>query len=212
MAQGDATGRQLVIWSPLSGLTQGSGTGQFEGNSIYPRGISIRANFSVSTSFDSLLVRFIFFWSRSVAAYGTGQIFNSTTRANAGPVQVPPFANPRIFNGLTSLWTPYVGDNWSTPFDVTNAKIIKVKSKLINKQSTNDGVTPVAIYFRFPKRRLVWQDPAEGSLSVAPNYPLIGNYYVAMQVFQNTGAANIASATVAVMDITGYTYFKDPSG
>lgn len=217
LAQGDATGRELIIWSPLTNLIQGTGVQNFIGRSIWPRGIQLRGSFTVpaAVEFQNAFARFTFFWSRSQADYFNGLaggLFNSTTRAAAGPTQVPPFANPRIFDDTTFAYTPFVGTHFGTQFDNTNIKVLSTRTIAINSISTPNGVKLFKLWFRFPKRSITWNDPAESPLTSAPNFPLTGNYYIILQIFSSGGTGNISSTTQVIMDITGHIYWKDISG
>lgn len=210
--QGDGTTRDLIIFSPLTNLVQGDGVVNFTGRSIYPKGIQLRGAVSVPTT-TSPMLRWTFFWSRSTADYGIGgTVFNSTTRAAAGPVQVPPFANPRVFDSVTVAASPFVGDSFATQFDNTNIKIIKTWTKVYNSGGAATPSIPFKKFIRFPKRRITFQDPAEQSLTSAPNFPMNGNYYLILQAFGVTGASNISATTIATIDLNATLYWKDISG
>lgn len=208
---GDATTRVLTIFSPFTSLVQGTGVINFSGRSINPIGIQVRGAASTAAGGDYIL-RWTLFWSRSQAAYPGGVVYGSTTRANAGPAQVPPFANPRIFDSvLIAASSPYVGDSFATQFDNTNIKVLKTKTIRINPGGANTVVRPFKFFLRFDRRRLTFNDPAEQSLTVAPNFPMSGNYYLIRQAFP-IGTANIASAALGVLDENIELYWKDISG
>jgi len=217
LAQGDGTGRQLIIWSPLTNLTQGDGVGDFNGRSIHPRGIQLKGSFGVPTGgaqeYTDVYARWTLFWSRSQADYGVGgTVLTSSTTAAAAPVQVPPFANPRIFDAITFVYSPYVGDTFGSQFDTTNIKVLATKTIHINPGATLNGVKLFKIFMRFPKRRLTWNDPGEQGLTTAPNFPLNGNYYLILQVFGPPGTGNVSATTIAIMDLEAHVYWKDVSG
>jgi hypothetical protein len=216
LAQGDGTGRQLIIYSPLTNLSQGDGVFQFNGRSIHPTGIQVRGNVSIpeggAQEYTNAFIRFTLFWSRSQADYTNGQVFDSTTAASTGPTQVPPFSNPRIFDSVTTVFAPYVADDFGTQFDNTNIKVLATRIINVNPGASLNGAHPFKFFMRFPKRRLTWNDPAEQSLATPPNFPKIGNYYFIIQAFGSAGAANIATTTVAILDLHGSVYWKDISG
>lgn len=216
MPQGDGTGRVAIVLTPWSVLTQGTEVSQFEGTAIYPSGISIRGQlYNANATSSNVFVRFVYFWSRASAAYGTGVVWSSTTRANAGPTQVPPFSNPTVFDvpatgtGSINAWTPYVGDSAVTRFDTTNVRIIKSHVVKCNPGGTQNWVKQFKFFFRHPRRKLTYQNPGEGSLATAPNYPINGNYYLMIQTFAQGGTSNISNTSVASMDATFYCHWKD---
>lgn len=214
LVQGDATGRVAQIYSPLTQIVQGTTEGQFEGNTIWPSHIRLRFSITDAASAASTFaIRFIWFWSRSQADYGiNGTQFTSGTRAALVPTQTPPNANPRVFDSLTSAWSPFTGDDWGTYIDNTNVRVLKAKTIHFNTGGAVNGAHFYTLTFRFPRRKITFQNPGEGSLGTAPNYPLIGNYYLMRQVFANGGAANIATTTIGTMDGTYRVYWKDISG
>lgn len=213
MPQGDGTGRVAIVLTPWSSLTQGTEVSQFEGTAIYPSGVSIRGQlYNANATSSVVYVRFLYFWSRASASYGSGTVWSSTTRANAGPTQVPPFSNPTVFDVTSTeinAWTPFVGDSFATRIDTTNVKVIKSHTVKCNLGGASDWVKEFKFFFRHPRRKLTFQNPGEGSLSTAPNYPINGNYYVMIQTFAQGGTSNISATSVASMDMTLYCHWKD---
>lgn len=212
MAQGDGTSRQLIIWSPFTSLVQGTGSFAFEGQTIYPRGLSIKGllyNAGATVS-NQVYVRFTYFWSRSQAAYPNGVVFAHLTTAAASPAQVAPNSNPQIFDDVTSAPnSQFVGTQFASRFDATNIKVIKSKTISFNPGGDINAVKPFKFFFRHPRRKLVFQNPGEQGLGTAPNYPLVGNYYLICQVFGQGGTSNISNTTICGMDMWAFTYFKD---
>lgn len=208
---GDATTRVATLFTPFTNLVQGTGVINFSGRSINPIGLQIRGAASTAAGGDYIL-RWTLFWSRSQAAYPGGTVYGSTTRSNAGPAQVPPFANPRIFDSvLIAASSPFVGDSFATQFDNTNVKILQTKTIRINPGGANTVVRPFKFFLRFKHNKLTFNDPAEQSLTVAPNFPMTGNYYLMRQAFP-IGVANISSTPLGVLDENIALYWKDISG
>lgn len=208
---GDATTRVATLFTPFTSLVQGTGVINFSGRSINPSGIQIRGAASTAAGGDYIL-RWTLFWSRSQAAYPGGTVYGSTTRSNAGPAQVPPFANPRIWDSvLIAASSPFVGDSFATQFDPTNVTVLKTKVIRVNPGGANTVVKPFKFFMRFKPNRLTFNDPAEQSLTVAPNFPKTGNYYLMRQAFP-IGVANISSAVLGVLDESITLYWKDISG
>lgn len=210
MPQGDGTGRIAIALTPWSEITQGTSISQFEGNEIYPKGVSIKGLlYNAAATTNEVILRFTYFWSHTQAAYGSGVIFGSGTTAAANPAQTPPFANPSIFDSNANAWSPFVADNYSTRFDPTNIKIIKSKTFVCNPGGVNNWVKPFKIYFRHPRRKLVYRDIAESTLGTTPNYPKSGQYYIIIQIFGQGGTSNISATSLASMDMQVYNYWKD---
>lgn len=215
LAQGDGVSRVLTIFSPLTGLVQGTSVTNFTGNGIYPTGVRVRALVSNATSpgFQQFFIRWVFFWAKARANYGTnGTGFGNTTTVNTAPAQTSPNANPVIFDSLTGAFSPFVGDTFATPFDTTKIKIITTKTWKVNHIGAGPGNDGYKTFFRFPKRKINFEDTAESPLTSAPNYPSYGNYYLAFQVFGAAGTANISSTAIGTMDLTAYVYWKDIDG
>lgn len=211
LAQGDGSSRQLIIWTPWSSLVQGTGDFDFLGEAIFPRGLSIKGllYFSATTATD-VFVRFTYFWSRAQAAYTNGAIFGHLTTSAASPTQAPPNSNPQIFDDISNITTtPFVGSQFASRFDTTNIKVISTKTIHFNPGGNDAAVKPFKFFIKHPRRLLKFQNPGEQALTSAPNYPLVGNYYLICQVFGQGGTSNISNSTIVSMDMWAFTYFKN---
>lgn len=208
LAQGDGTSRVLRIWTPWSYISQGTGDSNFAGNTIYPKGVSIKGLFYATTNED-VFVRYTYLWSRSSTAF-THQQFSSTTRAGLGPTQTQPYFNPQLFDELATVgYEPYVGLSYGSRFDTTQVKVIASKLIHLNAPGSGTPVKPYKVWFRHPRRKLKFQETAENPLNSFPNFPTYGNFYVVEQAFAQGGAANISSSTVVSQDIEIFVYWKD---
>ena len=211
LVQGDGTSRVLTIQTPVSNIVQGTGKVNFIEDTVSNVYVRVRGTISTSTTnyqYGQLFVRWLVFWSPSRASYlSTGQVFGNTTRANAGPTQTSPLANPAIFD-ITTNSNPYVGSSFATPLDTTNIRVIASKTISVNPGGAANGV--VIFKFKLPiAKKIRFQDTQESALTSTPNFPRNGNYYLMYQVFGPTGTGNIASTVLGVMDSYYTIYFSE---
>lgn len=213
LVQGDATSRELYIFTPWSSLTQGPGDFQFEGNVIAPKGLGIKG-LIYNAAATECYVRFTYFWSRTVNSYASnGTTYQSTTTATTNPAAASVgLANPQIFDDVSVAVAKYVGSTYASRFDRTQVRVIKTKTIRHKPSGDTSNATPFKFFFKHPRRLLKWQNTGEQSLAAAPNYPMNGQYYLIIQTFGVGGASNIASTTLASFDMWCFTYWKDFSG
>lgn len=212
LAQGDGTSRTLGIMNLTSNLIQGDENDQFQGNSVWLKGVGIKFNISPNADpgFGGLSVRWTLFFSRTNATnmLGSGAVYASTTTSSANPTQASPFANPRIFETVATP-SMFVGDSYATHFDRTNIKVIKTKMFKINNGGS--GINANCKKFFFPIHRIFhYQNPDNTTLTSAPNHGRFGSYYLIYEVFQEAGTANISNAVLGTMDWEVRLYFRDP--
>ncbi|QDJ95274.1 capsid protein [Capybara virus 34_cap3_7672] len=211
LAQGDGVSRTLLIQTPVSNIVQGTGKQNFVEDTISNVFVRVRAAISTNTTnaqFNQVFVRWTVFWSPSRASYlAAGSLFGNTTTSSANPAQVVPFANPTIFD-VASGSGLFVGTSFATPFDTTNIRIIATRTFSINSGGAANGM--IIKKFTLPiAKKIRFQDNGESPLTVTPNFPRNGQYYIIRQIFGNTGTSNIANTAIANIDATYTLYFKD---
>lgn len=213
LAQGDGVSRVLGILNLPSNLVQGDTESDFSGNSVWLKGVGVKFNASIPANpgFQKFFLRWTLFFSRSNAAgmTGTGALYANDTESDAGPIQVSPFVNPRIFDTTDADPAPYVGLSYATQFDRTNIKVLKSKVFPINAGGASNGMNLKKFFFPI-KRVHQYQNPDNSAMTTTPNHGRFGSYYLIYQVFGPTGAANIANTVLGTMDWHVELYFRDP--
>lgn len=210
LSTGDGTSRTGIIWTPICNLRQGIQNDQFLGNSIFARGISVRASFANNTDFQGLRVRMFMFSSRHRSANmeTVGATMTSATTLDTVPVQNPDtgFLNPPIFSYSTNP-ERFVGVNGADKFDTTNIRIMKVKNLAVNPGG--GGGMPAIVKWWFPiNKRIVFDDPADVDLSATAPHGKYGDIYLYLQVFGPV-ASDVAATTTVRFDMKHELYFRD---
>lgn len=212
--QGDGTTPVVNIRNLPSNLIQGDTESNFHGNSIWLKGVGIRASFSANdptNNFSTYYVRYTLLFSRTNATgmLAGGADYDSTTTDNVGPVQASPFSNPRLFD-INATPGRFTGTGYATLLDRTNIKVLSTKLIVVNNGGAGEGMKVRKMYFRINKP-FQYQNPDNSALTVAPNHGRYGSYYLIRQVFTPAGVAGPGSALeYGSIDEVVSIYFRDP--
>lgn len=214
-----AGSRVTYIWRPLSSMLQGIEDDNFTGNKYWIKGFEMRGQMSISTTTVAtagLYVRFSLIRSRAIGQYANiPQEFGSTTLDAVGPVQAPPFTNPRIFQGPPSaqVGSTWVGDGIALPFDSSNIKVLKSMTVYVTgggTEAANQNGIPVPFKFWMPIHKMFQiQDPVQAEQTTVQSFGKNYEYYIIGQVIDTADTSNTSPDVGVVMLYSMMTYWRD---
>lgn len=189
----DASAPNILVLAPFSyGYTQGVGANQFTGDTIFIRGVRMRIQFRMATpgtTVNDVRWRMFMVKHRSNMAVGqAGTILNSTTTDTANPGAAGNQDNLHVFDSILSAWSPFVGDDITTPFDTTNCTIMKMYHGVLKSQGTTGAEPSRLVDYWFPiNERWKIEDIAEANLT-APYFGKTHTFYIYLQCYDGIGA------------------------
>lgn len=215
MVQGDGTTPIVHIRNLPSNLVQGDEEDQFHGNQVFLKGVGLRVAISAANGdlapFSDAYVRYTLLFSRTNASNmtGAGTQYLSTTTSTTNPTQVPPLANPRLWDSTTAPFM-FTGVGYETFFDRTNVKVLATKLIKVNSGGAGNGMTLKKLYFRINKP-FQFQNPDASPLTTAPNHGKYGSYYLITQVYVPLGVEDPGENTpIGFLSDNLHLYFRDP--
>lgn len=210
----DGSAPQILILAPYTyGLSQGVTNNDFTGNQIYLRGVRFRAALRVSNAVTSMVkVRCWLLKSRNNSAVtANGTVMNSTTDDFANPSAGGNQNNVRQFDSAAAAYSPFVGDNITTPFDTSEVKIMKMYTTTLQTfgVAATEPVKLVDWWFPINKRWTIEDTNEEGALT-APFFGKWNTYYLCLQCYTGIAAANdIDNNNKLYLDWNMTSYWKD---
>ncbi|UOF78640.1 capsid protein [Circoviridae sp.] len=197
LAPGSATGPEILAFAPFSysigtDFSQGVATDQFIGNVVYLRGVRFRGNFRMAvpgTTANDVHIRAWLFLSRYNMAVGAnGTMLGVTTTDTVNPAAVQNQSNAHVFDSTLSTWSPFVGDDITTPFDMSNIVKIKRMYHLTLKSQGVAGTQPSKLVdWWFPlNMRWTIEDINEDALT-APFFGKFHTPYLYIQAYDGVG-------------------------
>jgi len=92
-----------------------------------------------------------------------------------------------MFDSTLAAWSPFVGDDITTPFDMSNVRIHKMYHTSLRSSGVAATLPSRLVDWWFPwRRRWVIENPTEGALAA----PLFGKYstpYLCIQCYDGVG-------------------------
>jgi hypothetical protein len=217
----DGTAPKIFILCPQLLATQGTATSAQIGNKIYYRGFRVRLNMIQTTAEAPVIyVRAWMVASKFNSPVTTaGTVMNSTTDATTNPAcgasVVADEGNVKQFDSRNAASSPFVGENIYTPFDTSNARVLKMfhwKLQSFGQSTTRPSVLKD---LWFPINRVcVQQDTSE---TLDPNaagseagFFKGNNYYFCIQIYTGLAVTDAGDATTSVTTAFEYTvYWKN---
>lgn len=211
---GNTTARIVVVYGITQFLTQGVQDGQFIGNQVRLKGLSVRGQVECqqTTSFSNFYVVYTLIRSRqtSVITQHTGNVYGATTTSAVGPTQTTPHSNLSLFRAAT---TPeiHTGQGFLLPFDTTNVKILGQKIINVNAGGGENSVVGFKFWFPLKNKLFTYIDPVQSDLSAGPNHGKYGGIFLVRQLISGAEADDEANTTsLGELDHHMELFFRDP--
>ncbi len=117
----------IYMLAPFTyGPTQGVQENQFWHNIIETVGIRMRIQFRRPAALQRDIHIRAWLCSSRANSPANGIILNDSTTDTANPACTGNQTNIRMFDSTISAWSPFVGDDITTPFDMSNVRIHKM--------------------------------------------------------------------------------------